>query len=316
MKLITLYTKPGCHLCEAVEQAIAQVRRRREFQLVVRNILDDPADFEKYQHEIPVVLLDGREIARYRMSSAELEMALESSLTLDDVAVIVMTKFPEPGKVKSRLCPPLTPQQAADVHRAFLAHFVARLEALQPDELVICFDPPDALERFRALLGGGSHASFIAQRQGDLGRRMAAASAAVGRHHRRLLIFGVDSPDVPDAHILTAGALTGRASVVLGECADGGYWCLGLWNEVDAHALLANISWSSGREARQTLDHAGALGYSTALAPPWRDVDREPDLRELIRRRGGSSASPADAALSRALAAILPAHLFSDGATV
>lgn len=78
MRRVTLYTKPGCHLCEAVEQAIAHVRRRQEFELTVRNILDDPADFEKYQHAIPVVLLDGREIARYRMSPAELEIALEA----------------------------------------------------------------------------------------------------------------------------------------------------------------------------------------------------------------------------------------------
>jgi glutaredoxin len=74
---VTLYTKPGCHLCEAVEQAIAQVRRRRMFRFVARNILDDPADFEKYQYEIPVVLLDGREIARHRMPAAELEAALD-----------------------------------------------------------------------------------------------------------------------------------------------------------------------------------------------------------------------------------------------
>ena len=60
---VTLYTKPGCHLCEAVEQAIAQVARRRPLEVVLRNILDDPADLERYQYEIPVVLLDGVETA-------------------------------------------------------------------------------------------------------------------------------------------------------------------------------------------------------------------------------------------------------------
>lgn len=72
---VTLYTKPGCHLCEAVEQVIAQVARRRPLDVVRRNILDDPADFERYQYEIPVVLLDGVEIARYRMTAEELEAA-------------------------------------------------------------------------------------------------------------------------------------------------------------------------------------------------------------------------------------------------
>ena len=73
---LTLYTKPGCHLCEAVEQAIAQVARRRPLELVLRNILDDPADLERYQYEIPVVLLDGVEIARYRLTAEELEAAV------------------------------------------------------------------------------------------------------------------------------------------------------------------------------------------------------------------------------------------------
>jgi hypothetical protein len=73
---VTLYTKPGCHLCEAVEQVITQVARRRPLDVVLRNILDDPADFERYQHEIPVVLLDGVEIARYRLTAGELEAAI------------------------------------------------------------------------------------------------------------------------------------------------------------------------------------------------------------------------------------------------
>jgi hypothetical protein len=73
---VTLYTKPGCHLCEAVEQVIAQVARRRPLGVVLRNILDDPADFERYQYEIPVVLLDGVEIARYRLTAEELEAAI------------------------------------------------------------------------------------------------------------------------------------------------------------------------------------------------------------------------------------------------
>jgi glutaredoxin len=77
MKTVTLYTKPGCHLCEAVEAVIEQVARRRRFELVRRDITHDAADFEKYQHEVPVVLVDGEEIARHRMTEGELMKALE-----------------------------------------------------------------------------------------------------------------------------------------------------------------------------------------------------------------------------------------------
>lgn len=72
-----LYTKPGCHLCEAVGQVIAAARARRAFEFVERNITDDPADFEKYRFEIPVVTVDGVEVARHRMTRGELEAALD-----------------------------------------------------------------------------------------------------------------------------------------------------------------------------------------------------------------------------------------------
>jgi glutaredoxin len=75
---VTIYTKPGCHLCEAVEQVIERVRREVPFDLIKRNILDDPQDQETYGELIPVVLLEGREIARYRMTEAQLRAALQA----------------------------------------------------------------------------------------------------------------------------------------------------------------------------------------------------------------------------------------------
>ena len=76
MRTVVLYTKPGCHLCDAVAQVIEAVRARHGFAFVARDIRDDPGDYERYKHDIPVVTLDGREIARHRMTVRELEAAL------------------------------------------------------------------------------------------------------------------------------------------------------------------------------------------------------------------------------------------------
>jgi glutaredoxin len=76
MPIVTLYTKPECGLCEEVEEVIEIVRARREFELVRRNILDHLADYDRYKHDIPVVLVNGREIARHRLTEAQLEAAL------------------------------------------------------------------------------------------------------------------------------------------------------------------------------------------------------------------------------------------------
>ena len=77
MTRVTLYTKPGCHLCEAVEQVIAAVARRRAISVVVRNILDDAADLARYRHDIPIVMVNDVEVARYRLSEVELDAAID-----------------------------------------------------------------------------------------------------------------------------------------------------------------------------------------------------------------------------------------------
>jgi len=76
MTQVTLFTKPGCHLCEEVEAVIARVAKRRKFELVVRNIVENADDFDRYQYLIPVVHVDGREIARYELTEQQLEDAL------------------------------------------------------------------------------------------------------------------------------------------------------------------------------------------------------------------------------------------------
>ena len=62
---------------ESVEQTIGRVRMRRPFDLVIRDINDDPEDYERYKELIPVVTVEGREVARYRLTEAELEAALQ-----------------------------------------------------------------------------------------------------------------------------------------------------------------------------------------------------------------------------------------------
>lgn len=77
LPVVTLHTKPGCHLCEPVAATIAAAAKVRSFRFERRNILDDPEDLRRYEHAIPVVAVDGREIARYRLSLSQLLDALD-----------------------------------------------------------------------------------------------------------------------------------------------------------------------------------------------------------------------------------------------
>jgi rSAM/selenodomain-associated transferase 1 len=226
-------------------------------------------------------------------------------MPLSPVAVILMAKYPTAGRVKTRLMPDLTADQAAAVHRVFLQHLVRRLDRLAPAELVICFDPPDQADRMRDLLANTAALSFIPQCGGDLGARLASAARDVAARHRRLLFLGVDSPDVPVAHLFKAAELTEQAPVSLSPTTDGGYWSLGLRSNVDAETLLTGIPWSSGNEAMATLQSAESLGLTSATGLAWDDVDYPADLRRLIARLTKSDAA-ADRELLVTLLRTLP----------
>ncbi|MDB5320347.1 MAG: hypothetical protein JWN40_1978 [Phycisphaerales bacterium] len=220
-----------------------------------------------------------------------------------------MTKHPTPGRVKTRLTPDLTPEQAAAVHACFLKHLTTRLTRLNPAELIICFDPPEQLQAMRALFDATLPLTFLPQCPGDLGARIADAARQLFPRHDRLLFMGVDSPDLPLAHLFKAAELTEQAPISLSPTPDGGYWSLGLSSSVDAAQLLRNIPWSSGQEALATLRAAEGLGHPSVTGLAWDDVDHPPDLRRLLTRLGQSDV-PADAELLSNLRHVLPAGWF------
>ena len=74
---VVLYTKPGCHLCEPVADTIAAAAELRSFRSERRNILDTPDEFERYKYAIPVVTVNGVEVARYRLSLPQLIDAID-----------------------------------------------------------------------------------------------------------------------------------------------------------------------------------------------------------------------------------------------
>jgi rSAM/selenodomain-associated transferase 1 len=225
-------------------------------------------------------------------------------------AIIVMAKYPQAGKVKTRLMPDLSAHLAAKVHRVFLQHCMARLSELRAAELVLCFDPVEKSDALRDLFDNLAPITFLPQVDGDLGVRLGAAAREMSSRHQRLLFLGVDSPDLPLAHLKKAAELLDRSEVSLSPTDDGGFWSLGLQNHVNAQKLLADIPWSSGREAMALLRSAEALGHTAVTGPAWDDVDRPADLRRLISRLVQSSEN-VDRRLLSNLRHVLPVEWFS-----
>jgi glutaredoxin len=74
---VTLFTKPGCHLCDIVKQTLSHVRKSHPFELEIRNILDNPSDEALYKNDIPVIHINGKEIARHRLTADAFQAALK-----------------------------------------------------------------------------------------------------------------------------------------------------------------------------------------------------------------------------------------------
>lgn len=201
---------------------------------------------------------------------------------VEEECILVFAKAAEPGAVKTRLTPHLTPNQAADFHLAALADTVAvaRRATRGSVELHVAGGTSEELVRLHPAL------TVRSQEGDDLGARLSHAFAgAFERGTRRALIVGSDHPTL--APKLLSGMLetTRTADVVWGPSRDGGYYAVAVRRErwPEAEAVLRDIPWSTERVLEVSLERARAAGLSVALAPEWYDVDSPEDLERLRR---------------------------------
>lgn len=200
-------------------------------------------------------------------------------------AIVVMAKAPRPGAVKTRLCPPLSPVEAATLSRCFLRDTLDLTRTLEHVTTVLAYTPPDDRAVFEEACPG---VSLLPQHGDDLGTRLASVFEQLfGLGSRAVIAIGTDTPTLPLAYLENARSLVRdpRVDVVLGPSADGGYYLIGM--RALHRALFEAIPWSTGRVLAETLRHAERAGLVTACLPSWRDVDTAEDLRALEAMLGG-----------------------------
>jgi rSAM/selenodomain-associated transferase 1 len=196
-------------------------------------------------------------------------------------AIAIVAKAPIPGTVKTRLVPPLMPEQAARLHRAFLSD-TAEAALRVPDTQVWVVHPPDHAGALRDLLPAG--VGLMRQRGTDLGAIMHGALEALLGSADSVLVIGTDIP------LLTAGVLCEACSVlespcdaVLGPTEDGGYYLFGARR---AHpSLFEAMAWSTPHVLAETLCRGRRGGLDMRLGTPLFDVDTPADLQRLLAAR-------------------------------
>jgi len=198
---------------------------------------------------------------------------------MNNVPLIIFAKAPRPGRVKTRLCPPLTHGQAAAVHEASLRDVVRLARAAHGDVRLHYADEPHSAEYFARTFPDLDRSP---QSDGDLGRRLERAfDEAFANGASAAAIIGSDSPTLP-AGTLSAGldALL-RHDVVLGPTLDGGYYFIGSRRQAwpVARRMLEGIPWSTDRVLRDTLARLAGAVEDVELLAAWYDIDRIDDLR-------------------------------------
>jgi len=228
----------------------------------------------------------------------------DASRSPSDSALIIFAKAPIPGQVKTRLCPPLTPDEAASLHGSVVLDMLERSRgAASMDRFVACAPSSDHV--FFRILEERHGVRLLTQVGDDLGARMARAMAdAFTLGYQRVLVIGTDLPTLPGSAFGDAVTLLTAHDLVLGPAVDGGYYLIGL--RKPAPGLFAGIPWSTDRVLPMTQQKAAALGLSTALLPVRRDIDTLDDLRAVIEEAGLQSRTPqANMSLSPRTAGVL-----------
>jgi len=195
-------------------------------------------------------------------------------------ALVVVAKEPVPGRTKTRLCPPFTPESAAEFYGCLMLDTLALVARLDVADLAVAYTPDSARGYFERLAPNGFR--LVPQRGSDLGERLANALA----HHfdlgyRRAVIMNSDGPTLPPAYLQGAFSELDAADVTLGMSHDGGYYLIGMKR---LHPnLFRGIDWSTDQVRAQTLAICRRLGLTVHQLPAWYDVDIGSDLERLAR---------------------------------
>jgi len=179
--------------------------------------------------------------------------------------IVIFARWPEPGRVKTRLAATLGDEAAARIYRRLLVHTlaVARDSGL-PVELRVTGAPR---ERFETEFGPGFAVS--GQAEGDLGERLARVEPPA-------LVIGSDLPALTSSLLREAADALAAHEVVIGPARDGGYWLIGLRRACPW--LFTGMAWSTPRVLPETLARLEAHGMAPALLPQLADMDEPGDL--------------------------------------
>ena len=190
------------------------------------------------------------------------------------IAVAIICKTPMPGKSKTRLSPPLAPEECAAISSCFIRDLARTIRSLADDGDVApaaVYTPFGTEPVLRRMLPDGFH--FTLQGDGDLGARLLKGTAdLIGAGFGGAILVNSDSPTLPKAILRAAvDAVRDGDNVVLSPAHDGGYTLIGLSRPHER--LFDTMPWSTPEVYDLTVARAAEIGLPVVNVPGWYDVD-------------------------------------------
>jgi uncharacterized protein len=225
------------------------------------------------------------------MGNASLE-AVQSAITHGSVpraqsgcAIAVMAKASIAGTTKTRLIPPLTPDEAALLNTQFLRDCADNILTAANSANIsgwMAYAPAGSEHFFRSHLPANiGLIEMVAPTLGECLHK--TVTALFGAGHGAVCLLNSDSPTLPPAYLVTAATVLAAPGerVVIGPAVDGGYYLIGMKR---LHSrLFENIAWSTDQVLSQTMVRAEEVGLEVVCLPTWYDVDNAESLRTLAR---------------------------------
>jgi uncharacterized protein len=236
-------------------------------------------NFFKHQRHLLVKNVPRQWMKPFRVLNPTLTSQVPQGLC----ALTVMTKTPQAGQVKTRLVPPLTPDEAAELNKCFLRDRAAAISSVATNDDacgIAAYTPIGAEAAYADILPADFN--LLPQRGVDFGERLYFAAEDLFRcGFDSVCLIDSDSPTVPAENFSKAiGVLkTHGDRIVLGPCDDGGYYLIGL--KKPHRELFEQIDWSTERVLEQTRRCAREIDLEVKLLPSGYDVDDAASLRRL-----------------------------------
>ncbi len=190
-------------------------------------------------------------------------------------ALLIFAKEPRPGKSKTRMTPPLTPDQAASLSSAFIEDTLSAALGVDQADVYLFYTPHEAISYFRELVPEGI--TLIPQEGADLCERCAhSVTYAFAKGYDRIVQIGTDTPQIRSTYIQEAFSILEDCDMALGPANDGGYYLLALNRPVVS--VYGGVEMGTLSVFKTMMENGRLAGLSIRVLSEWVDADTFKDL--------------------------------------